>query len=148
MFKIVQWIHLHLEENENLLIWTTKPSLSEFHPAPCSHLAPCFHELSTPQQHSSLPVEQAMVDYNVGSVPCLLEHKPFRDLSLSFPDGSVGKESACNAGDLSSISGSGRSPGEGNGYSRQYSCLENPMDRGSWRATVHGATQSRTRLGE
>ena len=48
---------------------------------------------------------------------------------MSFPGNSDGKESACNTGDLGSISGSGRSPGEGNGYPRQYSCLENSMDR-------------------
>ena len=47
----------------------------------------------------------------------------------ALPDGSDGKESACNAGDLSSIPGLGRSPGEGNGYPHQYSCLQNPMDR-------------------
>ena len=50
-------------------------------------------------------------------------------------------ESACNAGDLGSIPGSGRSPGEGNGNLLQYSCLENPMDRGAWWATVHGFTR-------
>ena len=49
-----------------------------------------------------------------------------------------GKESSCSAGDQGSIPGSGRSPGEGNGYPLQYSCLENSMDRGAWRATVHG----------
>ena len=57
---------------------------------------------------------------------------------LDFPGGSDGEESACNAGDLDSIPGSERSPGEGNGYWLQYSCLENSMDRGAWRATVHG----------
>ena len=51
---------------------------------------------------------------------------------------SVGKQSACNAGDTGSIPGSGRSPQEGNGSPLQYSCLENPMDRGFWQATVHG----------
>ena len=51
---------------------------------------------------------------------------------------SVGKESACNVGDLGLIPGLGRSPGEGNGNPLQYSCLENPMDRGAWWATVHG----------
>ena len=56
------------------------------------------------------------------------------------------KASACNAGDLSSIPGSGRSPGEGNGNPLQYSCLENPMDGGAWWATVHGVAKSRTRL--
>ena len=53
---------------------------------------------------------------------------------LSFPGGSDGKESTCNAGDLGSIPGLGRSPGEGNGCSFQYSCLENSMDRGAWQA--------------
>ena len=51
-----------------------------------------------------------------------------------------------NAGDLGLIPGSGRSPGEGNGNSLQYSCLENPMDQRAWWATVHGVTKSRTRL--
>ena len=52
--------------------------------------------------------------------------------------GSDGRESACNEGDLSSIPESGRSPGGGNGNPLQYPCLENPMDRGAWRATVPG----------
>ena len=51
---------------------------------------------------------------------------------LGFSGGSDGGESTCNAGDLGLISGSGRSPGEGNGYPLQYSCLENSMDRGAW----------------
>ena len=58
-----------------------------------------------------------------------------------FPCSSVGKESACNAGDLGSTSGSGRSPGGGNGNPLQHSCLENPMDRGAWRAAVHGVAR-------
>ena len=58
-----------------------------------------------------------------------------------FPPSSVGKESVCNAGDMGSIPGSGRSPGEGNGNPLQYSCLENPMDRGALRATVHGVAR-------
>ena len=58
------------------------------------------------------------------------------------------KESACSAGVLGSIPGSGRSPGGGNGNLLQYSCLENPMDREAWQATVHGATQSQTQLRE
>ena len=61
---------------------------------------------------------------------------------MGFPDGSDGKESACSAGDPSLIPGLGRSPGEGNGNPLQYSCLENPMDRGAWRATVHGVAES------
>ena len=56
---------------------------------------------------------------------------------MGLPGGSDGKESACNAEDLASSPGSGRSPGEGNGYPLQYSCQENPTDRGVWQATVH-----------
>ena len=58
------------------------------------------------------------------------------------------KASACNAGDLGSIPGSGRSPGEGNGNPLQYSCLENPMDGGAWWATVHGVTKSWIQLSD
>ena len=65
-----------------------------------------------------------------------------------FPGGSELKASTCNAGDLGSIPGSGRPPGEGNGNPLQYSCLENPMDGGDWWATVHGVTKSRTRLSD
>ena len=57
-----------------------------------------------------------------------------------------GKESACNAGDADLIPGSGRSPGRGNGNPLQYSCLENPIDKGAWQATVHGVTNCWTRL--
>ena len=67
---------------------------------------------------------------------------------VAFPGYSVGKESACNAGDLGSIPGSGRSPGEGNDNPLQYPCLENSMDRGAWRATVRGVTKSRTQLSD
>ena len=66
----------------------------------------------------------------------------------SFPDDSDSKESVCIMGDLGLISGSGRSPGEGNGYPLQYSCLANSMDRGDWWATVHGVTKSWTRLSD
>ena len=65
-----------------------------------------------------------------------------------FQGGSDNKASDHNAGDLGSIPGSGRSPGEGNGDPLQYSCLENPMDGGGWWATVHGVTKSRTGLGD
>ena len=58
-------------------------------------------------------------------------------------DGLDGKASACSAGDLDSIPGLGRSPGEGNGNPLQYSWLENPMDKGAWRATVHGSQRLR-----
>ena len=58
------------------------------------------------------------------------------------------KASAYNAGDLGSIPGLGRSPGEGNGNPLQFSCLENPMDRGAWQAAVHGVAKSWIRLSD
>ena len=61
---------------------------------------------------------------------------------VGFPGGSDGKVSACNAGDLGLIPGSGRSPGEGNGNPFQDPCLENPMDRVALQATVHGVVES------
>ena len=65
-------------------------------------------------------------------------------LSVGFPGGSDSKESVSNVGGP----GSGRSPGEGNGNPLQCSCLENPMDRGAWWATVHGVSKRRTRLSD
>ena len=68
---------------------------------------------------------------------------------MDFSDGSVVKEHACDAGDTrdtGSIPGSGRFPGEGHGHLLQCSCLENPVVRGTWRATVHRVTKSWTRL--
>ena len=76
---------------------------------------------------------------------------PKKDLEVSlevyggFPPSSVSKETACNAGDLGSMPGSGKSPGEGNGNPLQYSCLGNPMVRGAWQATVLGALRKGTR---
>ena len=64
--------------------------------------------------------------------------------TAGFPGGSDGKASACNVGDPGSIPGLGGSPGEGNGNP----CLENPMDRGAWYATVHGVSKSGTRLSD
>ena len=64
--------------------------------------------------------------------------------ALSFPGGSDGKASACNAGDLGLIPGSGRSRGGGNDNPLQYSCLENSMGRGAWQVIVHGVTKSQT----
>ena len=68
---------------------------------------------------------------------------------MGFPGGSSGKEPTCNAEDIrdrGSIPGLGRSPGGENGNPLQYSCLENPMDRGAWRAIVHRVTKSQTQL--
>ena len=65
---------------------------------------------------------------------------------MGFPSGSDGKECACSVGDPGSIPYSRRSPGEEKGYPLQYSCLENPMDRGTWQAIVHRVAKSWTRL--
>ena len=70
----------------------------------------------------------------------------FNWLPLGLPGGSDGEESACNTGDLGLIPGWRRCPGGGNGSPLQYSCLENPLDKGAWWATVHGVTNSPTRL--
>ena len=64
--------------------------------------------------------------------------------SFGFPGGLEGKESAYKAGNPGLIPGSGRCPGEGNGYPLQYSCLENSMDGRAWQATVHGITKNWT----
>ena len=64
--------------------------------------------------------------------------------TLGFLGGSDSKESACNAGDPGSIPVSEKFPGKGNGYPLKYSCLENPMDRGAWWATVHRVAESQT----
>ena len=83
--------------------------------------------------------------YGMGSNPWLL----FMGL-FSLGDSLLAQlvESACNVGHPSSIPGSGTSPGKGNGSPLQYSCLENPMDGGAWRATVHGVTKSWTWLSD
>ena len=77
-----------------------------------------------------------------------VKHFVFIIENLQFPFFLFGKDSACNVEDLGSIPGLGRSPGEGDGYLLQYSFLENSMDRGAWRATVHGITKSQTRLSD
>ena len=75
--------------------------------------------------------------------------KYYKPIILQWlPHGSDSKQFACNAGDLGLIPGSGRSPGEGNGNTFQNPCLENPMDRGPWWVTVHGITNSWTRLSD
>ena len=67
---------------------------------------------------------------------------------MGFPCISAGKESACNAGDLGSIPELGGLPGGGHGNPLQYSCLENPLDRGAWQVTAHGIAKSRTQLSD
>ena len=72
----------------------------------------------------------------------------YRGGAWSFPGGSVVKNLPANAGNVGSIPGLGRSPGEENGNPFQYSCLEIPMDRGAWRAIVYGVTKSWTQLSD
>ena len=92
--------------------------------------------------HRRLAVWTPASQSQVGGVTGALMHH------WDFPGGSDSKASAYNAGDPGSIPGSGRSPGEGNGNPLQYSCLENPMDREAWWATVHGVAKSGTRLSD
>ena len=99
------------------------------------HLSPGLLRLAS----WPLPEEDGENRNQITPFPC---SKP----SLGCPGGSDGKESACSAGHLGLTSGSGRSPGEGNGYPLQYSCLENPMGREAWWATVHGVAKSQTCL--
>ena len=70
----------------------------------------------------------------------------YRYMYRGFLGDSGGKESACNAGDPDLIPGLGRSPGEGNGNPLQYSCLENPMDRGAWWTAAHCVAKSQTQM--
>ena len=81
--------------------------------------------------------------YKLVGALCLAEESEDGQ-NRGFPSGSDGKASAYNAEDPGSIPGLGISPGEGNSNPLQYSCLENPMDRGAWWATVHGVAKSRT----
>ena len=79
---------------------------------------------------------------------CVQIHKYIVYIHTGLPGGSYGKVSACNGGDPVSIPGLERSPGGGNGTPLQYSCLENPMDREAWWATVHGVAKNWTRLSD
>ena len=100
---------------------------------------------SIQQSHSDIYCIYAYILYNTTG-PCCLFILYIVVCIWGFPGSSGGKESTCNAGSLGSIPGSRRSPGGGHGNPLQYSCLENPMDRGAWRAAVHRVTKSRTRL--
>ena len=73
-----------------------------------------------------------------------IKHFPLKNMQKGFLGGSDGKESACNVGDLGSIPGLGRSPGERNGYQLQYAFLENSKNRGALQATAHRIIKSQT----
>ena len=92
--------------------------------------------MSSPYILDVNPVSNIFVNVFFHSMVCLF--------GFGFSGGSDSKESACNAGHWDSIPGLERSPGEGNGNPLQYSCLENPLDRGAWWATIHGVAKSRT----
>ena len=87
-------------------------------------------------------------DLSTTMLNCVLKNGKFHVYysMIGLPGGSDCKESACNAGDPGLIPGLGRSPGEGNEYPLEYSCLGNPMDRGASRATVLGVAESETQL--
>ena len=96
-----------------------------------------------------VPTESTTATGIKGTGPIFIFYTPpFIDATswMGFPGGSDDKESACSAWEAGSIPGSRRSPGVGNGNPLQYSCLENPRDRGAWWATVHRVTKSWTRL--
>ena len=98
-------------------------------------------------QRGGLPREIRMLTKIRGAATMELQNATCTFLIIQFyifSGRSVSKESACSAGDLSLIPELGRSPGKGNSYPLQYSCLEKSMDRGDWLATVHGITESRT----
>ena len=114
------------------------------HPKACQSATMCWHDclcgtLEPRMYQTPIPIlhPEGSCTARVSSI-----HRALKGL----PCGSDGKESACNAGDEGSIPRSRRSPGEGNGYPFQYSCLENSTDRGAWWATVHGLSKSQTRL--
>jgi len=94
----------------------------------------------------SLSLQNAPICSMGSCVQWLLWQRQNLCLHLPCTGGSDSKESACHLGGLGSISGLGRSPGEGNSYPLQYSCLENSMDREVWQAIVHAVTKSRTQL--
>ena len=92
-----------------------------------------------------LPLGSWRVDPSVRKIPWRRDRLP-TPICLGFLCGSDGKESTWNAEDLGSTPGLGRSPGRGHGHPPQYSCLENPMDWGAWRAVVHEVAKSQTQL--
>ena len=104
--------------------------------------------VTVPPRHSALQWPRSHFRQNQTLTFRFFHRGPFQIVkpeprSKGFPGSSAGKEFACSAGDLGSIPGSGRSPGKGNGNPLQYSCLENPMDRGAWRGTAHGVATVR-----
>ena len=106
-----------------------------------------FPDGSSGKEHTCRKHERCRFDPWVRKIPWRRSWQP-TPVFLGFPGISDGKESACKVGDLGSIPGLGRSPGERNSYPLQYSRLKNSMERGAWQATVHGVTKSQTQLSD
>ena len=129
---------------------------------PPDYLLPVLAKDVPPTTGAPSPKSESLLALNTDSIPLSLPglacfsqtsasrvkapfpFAPF--LPLRFPCGSDGTDSTCKAGDPGSLPGWGRSPREGNGNPLWYSCLENPTDRGTWWATVHGVAKSRRQL--
>ena len=130
------------------------PKLQHFpKPSKTFHMLVSLQIFSPLSTRSSLPHLPHILLFNAIQLSFLLRnspHIPWAKISIysDFPGGSDGKESGCNARDPGSIPGSERSPGEGHSNSFQYSCLENPMDRGAWQAIVHRVAQCQTQLSD
>ena len=92
-------------------------------------------------------VQETPFDSWVGKIPWRRDRLP-TSIFLTFPGGSVSKESPCNTGDLGFLPWLGRSPRGGQGNPLQYSCLENPMDTRTWLSAVQGVARSQTRLSD
>ena len=107
----------------------------------------CNQSPSVTLCHSALPIFIALFTCDVHTHACILDYH-LSSPTRGFPGVSDSKESACNVGDLGSVLGLGRSPGEENGNPFQYSCLENFMDREAWWATVCGVTKSQAQLSD
>ena len=106
---------------------------------------PWFPALQADFLPSEPPGKPLLTSLNPEKEDCYKQQylqNPSSASTKGFPAGLDGKQPACNAGDLGAIPGSGRFPREGNGSPLQYSCQENFMDKGTWRATVHGITKS------
>ena len=114
---------------------------------PCPSPTSGVHSNSCPSSHLILSHPLFLLPPIPPSVRVFLNESP---LCMRWPKycSSNGKESACNAGDQGSIPGLGSSSEKGNGNPLQYSCLENPMDRGAWQVTVHGVVKSQTWLSD
>ena len=137
------WLSIHLPMQEMQEMWVQFPEWED----------PLEKEMAT---HSSIFAQKIQwTEEPDGAIVHAASHTHKCMLCICWcpceegsPGGSEVKASACNAGDLGSIPGSGRSSGKGNGNPLQCSCLENPMDRGAWWAIVPGVTKSRTRLSD